>query len=699
MKDRKIQYDFLFCGWTPPFILVVICCCLSPTAYADRSLTAIGNGSFYSPADQLQRSVPLYVGSEQCAACHPKRFNDWQKSHHARAMLPATETSVRADFNNRKISHQHLTAHFTLRGEHYFVQTQGVNGQLEKYQVKYTFGYSPLQQYLVEFPGGRLQVLPWAWDTQRQSWYYLQNPIPESDDWLHWTRGAGNWNSMCADCHSTSVKKNYDAETDRYTTQWAEVNVGCEACHGPGAKHVALAKHKPDLLAENPQIAMARGLSNVEQVEQCGRCHSRRSEITGRYDHAEGSIMNHYLPEVLRPDLYHADGQINDEVFVYGSFTQSKMYQQGIACNSCHNIHSGSLRDEGNALCTSCHLSAQYDNRKHHHHSEASPGAECVSCHMPGKYYMGVDFRHDHSLRVPRPDLSAQLGTPNACNQCHDRESATWAANTIAQWFGAQRRLHFSDTLAAAAVDLGATLPELVGLLEESLQPAIARATAVFWLAQAVHLEFVQKSLIKAVVDDSDLVRFQAVRALENLPAKNRISLLSPLLKDPVRAVRIAAAGALAEIPDDSLTHISEKVLKRAQTEHLTYMEENADFASGQRYIALYNEKQQRFAKAKAAYRRALVIDNRDIASHVNLAHLHYRLKEFREAEQAFKKAIDYAPDFGPAYYSLGLLLAELKRYADAEKYLTQAALKMPGNARVQKNLQAVRFYLDRERD
>ncbi len=637
-----------------------------------------------------------YSGSQQCAACHPKQFQLWQQSHHARAMLPATEASVRADFNDTKISHQNLTAHFWQRDDNYFVTTQGVDGQLEKYQVRYTFGYAPLQQYLVEFPGGRLQVLPWAWDTQHQRWYYLQDPIPEPDDWLHWTRGAGNWNSMCADCHSTSLQKNYDPETNRYATQWAEVNVGCEACHGPGAKHIALAKSKPDQLAENPQIAMAGGLSAVEQVEQCGRCHSRRSQVTDRYDHESGSIMNHYLPEVLRPGLYHADGQINDEVFVYGSFTQSKMYQQGVACNSCHNVHSGSLHRKGNALCTSCHQPEQYDNAKHHHHPEASPGAECVGCHMPGKYYMGVDFRHDHSLRVPRPDLSARFGTPNACNRCHEQETAGWAANTIAQWFGAQRQPHFSDILAAAPADLGVVLPEMVGLLEDQTKPAVARATAVFWLAQAVHLEPVQSALIKVIGDQSALVRVQVVRALENLPAVNRVRLLSPLLEDSVRSVRIAALAALADIPDHSIQHISKKTISRARTEHRIYMEENADFASGQGYIALYHEKQQRFAKAKAAYRRALAIDNRDTASRINLAHLHYRLKEYREAEQAFKKAIHYAPDFGPAYYSLGLLLAELKNYNEAENYLEQALRLMPENQRVAKNLKAVRFYLNR---
>ncbi len=648
-------------------------------------------------AQPTRKPTSNYITSKQCTACHPQQFNAWRESHHAQAMLPATATSVRADFNNIEVSHEKLTANFQRRGDNYFVITQGINGKVEEYQIQYTFGYEPLQQYLVAIPGGRLQALPWAWDTQKRRWYYLQNPAPETDDWLHWTRGAGNWNSMCAACHSTAVEKKYDPETNSYATQWAEINVGCEACHGPGAKHVTLVKGNADLPKGNLEIEMGIGLSAVEQVERCGRCHGRRGEITDSYDHGKDPMMNHYLPEVLRPGLYHADGQINDEVFVYGSFTQSKMYQSGVGCSSCHEVHSGSLRAQGNKLCASCHDSAQYNSSQHHHHPEVSPGAQCVSCHMPGKYYMGVDLRHDHSLRVPRPDLSTRFGTPNACNGCHTDQSADWAAKAVVQWFGAKRQPHFSEILASATTDLGTALPGLVNLLEDQSQPAIVRATAAFWLAQAAHLEPVQKALINLVADPAPLVRLHAIRALENAAAERRKHLLSPLLNDPVRAVRIAVAGAMADIPEVSIAQNYAAALQQAQREHQEYMKQNADFVSGQRYAAMYHEKQQRFAAAKAAYHQALKIDNRDTASRVNLAHLHYRLKEYSKAEQAFKMAIHYEPDFGPAYYSLGLLLAELKRFEDAENYLAQALLRMPGNMRVQKNLQAVRFYLGSE--
>ncbi len=108
--------------------------------------------------------------------------------------------------------------------------------------------------------------------------------------------------------------------------------------------------------------------------------------------------------------LYHADGQQRDEVYNWGSFLQSKMYASGVTCSDCHDPHSGKLRAEGNALCAACHLPSKYDAAAHHHHKPGSAGAACVACHMPTTTYMVVDPRHDHSLRVPRPDLSVKFG-------------------------------------------------------------------------------------------------------------------------------------------------------------------------------------------------------------------------------------------------------------------------------------------------
>ena len=666
---------------------MILLSCLVVASFASSAMAA-------SAAEPTAAPYPDYIGSDRCAGCHQPQFERWQHSHHAKAMLPATAASVRGDFNNRTVSQGEASAEFERQGDKFYVITQGVKGESGRFQVQYTFGFTPLQQYLVAFPGGRLQTLPWAWDTQQKRWFYVPQQVAAPDDWLYWTNGAMNWNSMCADCHSTRVEKNYDADQDTYATTWSEINVGCEACHGPGAEHQNLIG-RGELEKARAAIQSGTKVTALKQVEQCGRCHSRRSQLDDGYEHGK-LLLDHYLPETLRPGLYHSDGQIQDEVFVYGSFIQSKMYGLGITCNSCHDPHSGSLKAEGNQLCGSCHEAARYDAPQHHHHPQLSEGAQCVSCHMPGKYYMGVDFRHDHSLRIPRPDLSAVYGTPNACNNCHQDQPAAWAAQQIVDWFGRSRPAHFSDVLAAAADDLGTALPQLITLSQDSAQPAIARATAVFWLAGAAHLPQVQEALIKLLTDQAPLVRFQAVNALETLPVTRRVELLAPLLDDPRRAVRIAAVAVLADVPATNIPESLYEARIRAEREQQEYMAQNADFSGGQGYIAMQHEKRGEWQAARQAYGRALAIDQRNTALRLNLANLLYRLKDYQAAEQAFKKAIEYAPEFGPSYYSLGLLLAELKRYVEAEHYLSLALARMPDNARVRKNLEALRAYLRR---
>lgn len=109
---------------------------------------------------------------------------------------------------------------------------------------------------------------------------------------------------------------------------------------------------------------------------------------------------------------------------------------------------------QGNNLRLRCHRAAVYDTPAHHFHKrqnekgdpirakdgtilfEVGSGAQCVQCHMPGRIYMGVDYRPDHSFRIPRPDLSVQLGLPNACNRCHRDKTNQWADKTMTQWYG-----------------------------------------------------------------------------------------------------------------------------------------------------------------------------------------------------------------------------------------------------------------------
>ena len=255
-------------------------------------------------------------------------------------------------------------------------------------------------------------------------------------------------------CKRTTI-----AESKTFNTTWSEVDVSCEACHGPASHHMAWAEidpmGRPDV--ENYGLVVDTSvMDNRQQVEMCAPCHSRRSEV-GDYDHGQEDLLENLLPSLLREGVYHADGQILEEDYVWGSFVQSKMYQNGVRCSDCHDVHSLVLHKEGNELCLQCHQADTYDAYEHHFHQkiyegQPSDGALCIKCHMPEQPFMVIDDRADHSLRVPRPDLSLEIGVPNACSQsgCHDDQTVEWSVDAYTEWYGKARKPHFGTVLAAA---------------------------------------------------------------------------------------------------------------------------------------------------------------------------------------------------------------------------------------------------------
>ena len=399
-----------------------------------------------------------FAGATVCAECHQAEFKRWSGSHHQMAMQPATDTTVLADFNNTTFTNGAVTSTFFKHLGQFMVRTDSPDGALHDYEIQFAFGVYPLQQYLISMPGGRLQALGIAWDSRPrerggQRWFFLYpNQNIAASDPLHWSGIDQTWNYMCADCHSTNVRKNYDLQTRSYKTSYAEINVACEACHGPGSNHLAWAKRWGDwktldaskglTIALDKQSASAwaidpatskphRTMQRVSEheIQMCARCHSRRGQIHEDFVHGQ-SIGDDYRVALLDGDLYFPDGQIKEEVYEYGSFLQSRMYREGVTCSDCHDPHSLKLRADGNNVCLQCH-SVRYDSPLHHFHQPGSAGALCANCHMPTRTYMVIDVRRDHSLRIPRPDVSVKIGTPNACNQCHSNKSAQWAYDII----------------------------------------------------------------------------------------------------------------------------------------------------------------------------------------------------------------------------------------------------------------------------
>ena len=629
-----------------------------------------------------------YVGSETCQSCHSKEYNDWEFSHHDQAMMEPDEQSVKGDFNNTTFTSGGVTSRFFKKNGSYYVNTQGPDGEYKDFKVAYTYGITPLQQYIVEFPDGRLQVLGASWDVEKKKWFELY-PDEEirPDEWLHWTQGAFTWNTMCSDCHSTNVQKNFDEETGSFNTTYSIIDVSCEACHGPGTEHVEWA-NSPDANSQeydpSAHLDLTTAITAHEQVDQCARCHSRRVQHTEAFNH-EGEFMDHYTPEILRDDLYYPDGQILDEVYVYGSFVQSKMYQNNVKCSDCHNPHSLELKMIGNALCGQCHTPTTYDTPDHHFHAVNTESAECVSCHMTGRTYMGNDFRRDHSFRVPRPDLSVNFDTPNACNGCHEDQSAEWAAKAIEEWYGPDRAEHYSEVLAEASTRSPEAVPHLIKLSGDTTQPAIVRATAIWYLDEVVSPESVE-AIMKSLNSEDNIVRYTAINALADLPADQKGNILPPLLDDEIRTVRLAAANALVDVPAGQLKPDYQKDFERAIEEYKTSLAMRADFPGGQFEKGRFYERSGMEHLAEQAYLKAIEFDDHLNVARVNLAHLYNSQGKNQRAIELFKTVIEQEPEYGMAYYSLGLLLAEENDMEGAIEYLSQAA-EIDRNVRIYYNL------------
>ncbi|WP_226667570.1 tetratricopeptide repeat protein [Microbulbifer aggregans] len=655
-----------------------------------------------SPSSALAKRE--YVGSETCAGCHTEEFQSWQNSHHDMAMkLPTPETVV-GNFDNTEFDYFGTVSRFSKRGDKYIVRTDGPDGKLQDFTVAYTFGIEPLQQYLIELPGDKLQALSVAWDSRSkeaggQRWFHL---YPEEEikpgDPLHWTGLNQNWNFMCADCHSTNFQKNYDPSAKTFASKWSEINVGCEACHGPASRHVDWASASEDQKAgygENLglevsyrdrlkgawQMNLETGIAqlvnnggNVEiqkEIQTCAQCHSRRSTAFPGA-HPQSKFLDHFNPALLTDGLYHADGQINDEVYVYGSFLQSKMHGAGVTCSNCHNPHTTKVRAEGNALCAQCHLPQKFDTAEHHLHKTGTEGAQCVSCHMPEKNYMQVDARRDHSFRVPRPDLSMSIGSPNACTGCHTDQPASWAAQVLEEKFG-KPEPHYGEALFAGRYGLPDAEARLLNVVMDEAQPEIVRATAVSLLPRYLSQTSAQILQVIAQGDDA-LLHLGLAQALENIPERIRPAVAIPLLYEDEKVINSLAANAMAGAP---MEQYPEEVRRQFNNGLANYQRSeifNSDRPESLANLAGMYFQQGQPAKSEKYFRDAIDLQPGYSPAYINLADMYRATGREQDSEQVLRDALATVFDKTPVEHSLGLSLVRQKKMPEALGFLRAAA-------------------------
>jgi len=659
---------------------------------------------------KIPESVAAFTGGKACIECHQKEYHLWKGSDHDSAMAVASDTSVKGDFNNAEFTFNGITSKFYKRAGKFYVYTEGIGGKMQEFTVAYTFGIRPLQQYLIPFENGKYQCLPIAWNTKERKWFHMAAMVykPEDlkpDNWLYWTNQAQNWNSMCAECHSTNLLKNFDLATKAYNTTWIDINVNCEACHGPGSAHIEWAR-LPEMARPQDNntglLVRTSRITSRQYVESCAPCHARRSSL-GPFDYSHPEFLSNAIPQLPTPPTYNIDGQFLDEDYEYGSFTQSRMYMKDVRCGDCHDPHSLKRKAEGNALCTQCHRADEYDTYNHHlHKAKGEKGSSfvnregrtlgpgdgnlCRDCHMPGRYYMGIDRRYDHSMRIPRPDLSLQLGTPNACTACHDDKTDQWAVQNINKWYGEKKKPYYASILADASAGKAGADSELLKIINSNLYPEIIRATAIGYLA-AYPGSNARDAVRKAMNDPDPLLRHTAVENYTPIDSADLFRTVSPLLNDPIKSVRMEAANRLCTYRKEMFNEIQYPLYLKAIDEYRRSQEYVADFPTGRYNLGNYYSKMKILSKAEENYNEALAIDNLFFPAKVNLALVFYQEGKMGAAETLLLNLVTTNPTLSDGYYYLALLYGEQKRYAEAIALLETAGSKGIATPRIYYNL------------
>ena len=628
-----------------------------------------------------------FVGSQACAGCHPAEQAAWSSSHHRHAMERADAKSVLGDFRDVSFHYFGRETRFSRRGPTFVVTTENQQGKAETFEVAYTLGFAPLQQYLVRLEDGRIQALPFAWDARPrerggQRWFHLYpTPNVTPADPLFWMRPRQNWNHQCGDCHTTSFSKRFSDTTGRFDSQWSELGDGCESCHGAGSAHVEAAQHGANTASTR---ALVTGMhTQAEQLDRCGVCHARRIRL--HEDASNERMHDTWRPELLQDGLYFVDGQIKDEVFEIGSFLQSKMAARGITCSHCHEPHTAQLRAEGNELCTRCHDQRAFDGPQHHFHAEGSEGARCVSCHMPTRTYMVVHERRDHRIAVPRPDLSDALGTPNACGACHADRGNAWAAAAIARHRSGRRQGPSGAELLGPALwsarhEQHDATASVRALLSDPKVAGLSKTTALSALGASAPSE--AAALAEPLLHAADpWLRLGAVEALRAAPATERARLLSSGATDPSRAVRWAVAPLLGSAGGEAPPAGARADVAALLADYEAWLTASADRAEALVELASLRGAAGDPGAARASFERALRRDDTSIVAYLNFADYLRGIGDDAAAETLLLKACALYPDSADAHFALGMLLVRRQEIAAGVSELGRANALAPNNS------------------
>lgn len=706
--------------------------------FALNSPSPRGNQSSTFKLEDERVVFATYAGSASCQECHAEEYEQWQDSHHGRAERLVDAKTDGAAFEVHRFRHGTQETSVRMTNGQFQIITTGLHGTQEVFQVDRVLAESPLRQMLISFPGGRWQATEAAYDPRSNEWFNVYgNEDRQPGEWGHWTGRGMNWNAMCAACHNTRVRKNYDIATDSFRTAMVERGVGCESCHGPMKAHNEWQLANKNKGLKDPTV---KRLSRDEMFHTCAGCHSRRGEITG--DPKPGdSFFDHYLLSIVdESDLFYPDGQVRDEDFEVAAFLGSKMFHKGVRCGDCHDFHTAKVRLPGNMLCLSCHgpgaSNAPVINPVTHSHHKVfgydasgvltnndlmayqpkliqETGGECVNCHMPQTVYMQRHWRHDHGFTIPDPLLTKQFGIPNACNRCHQDRDVDWALKHVEEWYGEKMNRPSRERAITVAQARNGENIARAALLQMLCSDEIDywRAVAANLLERWVAEPEVANALIEKLSDTNALVRQNAVQtlaALGDVRLPNVEAALQGKLNDPSRNVRVAAAQALvanlnwesragselrhmlnhnADQPGGQLQLAVAALVRGEATNALTHLQTAKrwdPFSAGIRHeLAIVLSRLGRTHEALTELQEAVRLDPRDAELRFKLALAHNELGNTAQVLVELEQAVKLEPRHARAWYNLGLVRHAAGNPGDAIQALLAAESVNPRDAQI----------------
>ena len=697
----------------PPHVLLGVAVVIfATTTYAAR---AVQTGVEVRDAAALkgppyESSAAVYVGSAACQRCHESAYETWRNTLHVQMTKPIAEARVEGDFRNASLNQRGQTSSMETRDGRYFISIARNNRPAEKLEVHYTLGARRFQGYLSKLPDGRIYVLPVFWHNEAKRWVDWKEITPVPDDPDHDLRQI--WNVTCVNCHATNLAKNFNPSTNTYATTWTEMGIGCEACHGPGARHIDVVTAWQKNPASRPVQPTAAQLdvfspnqATPRQVfDACGYCHGNKNNVFfgfkpgDRYeDFALPFLISQPIPDNDPQGDFWPDGRPS-RFNRPQALTLTGCFQKGEAtCTSCHKMHGspndhalklpveaegGGLTRQSDRLCTQCH---EVD-AAHTRHEVDSQGSRCVACHMSDVNWRLITRRRDHTFQPPVPEMTSRFGVPNACTTCHENKSPEWAASTMDRWYGNRERrqaiVRMAETFYRAGSGDASVLPEVARLAVDRSHGTLIRASAAEFAGQLIsksrvgadqrvgpradtqvrpYSAEVVNALIGAAADREPAVRITAVRALSFIPiaptgGDSRVaSVIAAHLTDSSRLVRVSAAESLMTFGITHLDGARGQALARAQDEWAESLRTFNDVAADHTALGWLEAARGRSEEAAKELRVAIALDPRDARPHVYLGVLAARAGRYDEALQHFKaaKTID------PAYQNLDRLIEE----------------------------------------